>query len=224
MVGDLILHSSKLLNRVSVLLDGVLLISLVLEHSPDTSLVSHVLELTQLLRGLPMSPIVLHSGSYGINTDEDLLNLGLDLLVGGDSLLIRVLGFHGIKLEAILPPVVFLLLGHVLVVVVCLNVLFLEGPGSVTSGFVNIINLLLDFGDDCLSLFSEDGLNSLDNASDLDDLPHELLKLDLEDLMSRLVDDDPLVSLTKDCVDGEYGNEGLRVLRFVSKNVLTKGD
>lgn len=224
MVSDLILNTLELLNRVSVLLDGILLISLVLEHSPDTSFVSHVLELTQLFGGLPMSSVVLHSRCNGIDTNKNLLNLRLDLLVGGDSLLIGVSLFHRIKFEAIFPPVVLFLLGHVLVVVVCLNVLLLEGSGGVTTRLVNHVDLLLDLSDDLLSLLSEDLLDSLDDTSDLDDLPHELLELNLKNLMGWLIDDDPLVSLTKDSVDGEDGNKRLRVLRLVSKNVLTEGD
>jgi hypothetical protein len=224
MIGDLILNTLELLNRVPVLLDGILLISLVLEHSPDTSLVSHVLELTQLFGSLPMSSVVFHSGCDGINTNENFFNFGLNLLVGSDSLLISVSLFHGIKFETLLPPIILLLLGHVLVVVVCLNVLLLESSSGVTTRFVNHVDFLLNLSNNLLSLFSEDLLDSLDDASDLDDLSHELLELNLKNLMGWLVNDNPLVSFTKNSVDGENGNERLRVLRFISKNVLSKGD
>jgi hypothetical protein len=225
MVGNLILDSRELLNRVSVLLDRILLtISLVLEHSPDTSLVPHVLQLTQLLRGLPMSSIVLHSRSYFINTLEDLLDLGLDLLVGGDSLLIRVPELYRRQLEALLPPVILLFLSIILVIVAWLKIKLLKGSVSVGAHLVNDVDLLLVLSNNLLPLISEYLLDSLDDAGNLDDFPHELLKLNLEDFVSRFVDNNPFVSLTKDGVDSEDGKEVLVILRLVSKDMLTEGD
>lgn len=119
----------------------------------------------------------------------------------------------------------FLLLIKVLIVLIGCQweTIPIENSNRVGSGLLGVIDFLLDFSDDELTLLSEDTLDARNNLSDLNDLTHEAFQLQLELIVSRVVQNVPFVARidVQDRVNCEDGNE-FSVLALVTHDVLAK--
>ncbi len=108
-----------------------------------------VVQLSELLRHLPLLPIILHIRLYILNPLQDVCRGRLNVLIGRDPFLILRLGLIGLRqLPPLLPFLLLLFLGHVLIMNI-VGVLHAASACTVAAlaasdGLLLVINLFLD--------------------------------------------------------------------------------